>query len=551
MDINDSENLNIEDLNIEDYNITDLVNMFELEFPLKSEEVLAKLDTYVMEIIKQNNPALVAFLEQARAKLMKSIKPDEPEVFQDTDDETDAAQVLDDEYWPNDKDTNLPNRKDMTRIVTQQPYSILQRERLNISQQKSIEHVQGQLNPNLKNTYTRLLNVDSQYREILDLSENLCAPPDTQKADSWKGTVSKSNLNLDTPTDFTFDLSEPLNNVVEIMLYDVQLSRSWYIFSRNYETNTFWVDGTQYFIKSGNYSAGSDISVGLFAPAAATWGGVNNVSLNEDGTVLGASPVTFLFDQVTHKTTITSAVGAIVTFYSDVSGNICGPGGGKRDYNLGWLLGFRKKSYTIDGGGSIVSEALVDTFGTKYVYIMLDDYNKNRITYNLLGMTNNRDNFKIPSYYNKNTMSTDCSANNLIESKERPCRKGTPSTLEFFPLDNLTKAQQYTANSILQSQQSKKIDRYFSPTNPNILAKIPILHAIERGNIDNAGITVSPLFGIINMSPNLLKKNKRTYFGPVTIKRFHVQLLNDKGLVIDLNGMDWSFSLKIKQLYQY
>ena len=72
----------------------------------------------------------------------------------------------------------------------------------------------------------------------------------------------------------------------------------------------------------------------------------------------------------------------------------------------------------------------------------MNDYNKNRITSNLVGMTNNRDNFKIPSYYNKHTMSKDCSANNLIESKERPCRKGTPSTQEFFPLDNLTKAQQ-------------------------------------------------------------------------------------------------------------
>ena len=83
-DIDDSENLNIED-----YDIQDLVNMFNLIFPLKAEEVLAKLDTYVRKFVEQNNPTLVAFLEQARAKLMKSLNPEEPEVFQDSDDETD------------------------------------------------------------------------------------------------------------------------------------------------------------------------------------------------------------------------------------------------------------------------------------------------------------------------------------------------------------------------------------------------------------------------------------------------------------------------------
>ena len=544
MDINNSE-----DLNIEDYNISDLVNMFELTFPLKAEEVLAKLDTYVRKFIEQNNPSLVAFLEQARAKLMKSLKPEEPEVFQDTDDETDAAQVLDDEYWSKSTAKNIPNRKDMTRIVTQQPYSILQRERLDIPQQKEIEYVQGQLNPNLKTTHIKLLNIDSQYREILDLSENLCAPPGILAGSHTKGTVNKSNKFLDTPSDFTFDLSEPLHNVVKLTLFDIQLFRSWYVFSKNYGTNTFWVNGIQYFIQQGDYSADTNTDTGLFAPdnGFTAWIGVNNVSTTEDTWTSGSSTVTFTYDPITHKTTMTPTASAdIITFFSDVSGNVCGPGGGKRDYNLGWLLGFREKSYT--GATVYVSEALVDTFGTKYLYIMLDDYNRNRTTYNLLGMTNNRDNFKLPSYYNKNTMSNDCSGNNLIDAKERPCRKGTPSTQEMFPIDNLTKAQQYTANSIIQSQQSKKINRFFSPTNSNILAKIPIINGIQRGTILTSG---QPLFGVINITQNLIQQNERTYFGPVTIKRFHVQLLDDKGLVVDLNGMDWSFSLKVQQLYQY
>ena len=45
--------------------------------------------------------------------------------------------------------------------------------------------------------------------------------------------------------------------------------------------------------------------------------------------------------------------------------------------------------------------------------------------------------------------------------------------------------------------------------------------------------------------------DKRIYFGPVTLYKFRIRLLNDKGLLVDLNNMDWSFSLLITQVYQY
>ena len=586
MDINVSENLNIDD-----YEISELVNMFGLSFPLTAEKVLSKLNTYIQRFIEQANPALVTFLEQARYKLIKSMNPDE-------DDETDAEQVLADEYWSNDKDKDIPNRKDSTRIVSQQPYSIQQRERLNIPQQHAVEIVQGQLNPFLgcggNNTVEKLVNIDSQFREIIDNSGNdLCAPPDIPGGSTWKGQVTKTNVGVDSPSDYTIDLSEPLTNVVSLKLNDLQLNRSWYIFASAYGTNTFWVTNAgglgqeeQYYIKSGNWSASVDADIGLFAPfSLGVWGALNNMQ------GYGASlngVLNFTFDQVSHKTTIenNSAADITITFVGPTvkpepasfdtgvpprpnkfinncddgsgSGNGGGgiesgttPDGGKRDYNLGWLLGFREKSYTIATGDSIIGEALIDTFGSRYVYIMFDDYNKNRLTYNLLGTTNNKDNFKLPSYYNKNTMTNDCSGNQLVKAKTRPCRKGTAAEEEFFPIDNLTKAQQFTANSIIEAQESKKIDRYVSPTTANILAKIPIINAIERGNIDAAGVTISPMFGIIPFSRDIVAHNERCYFGPVTIKRLHIQLLDDKGNLVNLNGMDWSFSVKVKQLYQF
>jgi len=41
------------------------------------------------------------------------------------------------------------------------------------------------------------------------------------------------------------------------------------------------------------------------------------------------------------------------------------------------------------------------------------------------------------------------------------------------------------------------------------------------------------------------------YFGPVNIERLAIQLLDDKGNLVDLDGADWSFTFIVKQLYQY
>jgi len=48
-----------------------------------------------------------------------------------------------------------------------------------------------------------------------------------------------------------------------------------------------------------------------------------------------------------------------------------------------------------------------------------------------------------------------------------------------------------------------------------------------------------------------LQSNNRTYFGPVNINRMRIRLTDDKGNLINLNNMDWSFSMKSTNLYQY
>lgn len=525
----DNEDYDIEDYDIDDYDIEELTKIFDLSTPLNTQEIISKLDTLEKKFIKQNNSEFANFIAQARYKLIKNINPQD---FLNVDENTDAADVLSNQYWNNnDSDKNIPDRKNMTKTVAQQSQNILQQERLNVGQNKNIEFVQGQLNPDMKNTFTRLLNIDSQFREIVNTNQDLCPPTGTTGAVEWKGQVNKNSIKLDSPTNFTFDLSEPLTNVEEIQLNDVQIPRAWYVFDSAYGTNSFTYNGEKYTIPSGNYN-GTELA-----------DAVSNAE-TESGVVFAP---TVTYNANTNKITISDKnIGDEIDFYQENVAKECGKkgSGSKINYNLGWLMGFREKSYT--GSTEHTGEALVDTFGPKYLFIVLDDFNKNRISYNLVGMTNNRDTFKLPSYYNKNTMKIDCSNNNVVEAKTRPCRKGTPSTKEFLPVDNLTQAQQYTANSIIQAQNSKTSDKHFSPNNANILAKIPIESAINP-----IGRGSAPLFGNLSIPHTLIENNKRTYFGPVTLKRLNVQLINDKGYEVNMNHMDWSMSLKVKQLYQY
>jgi hypothetical protein len=47
-----------------------------------------------------------------------------------------------------------------------------------------------------------------------------------------------------------------------------------------------------------------------------------------------------------------------------------------------------------------------------------------------------------------------------------------------------------------------------------------------------------------------LQNQERLYFGPVNINRMTIKLVTDRGDPVDLNNVDWSFSLLCEQLYK-
>ena len=87
-----------------------------------------------------------------------------------------------------------------------------------------IQYPKGVLNPTKTNTIQRIISIDSQYRNPLYIA-----------------------------SDYAFDLSEPLKNVVALKLYSVQIPYSWYTVTNSYGGNFFYLKGNKPGIDNGQH----------------------------------------------------------------------------------------------------------------------------------------------------------------------------------------------------------------------------------------------------------------------------------------------------------
>ena len=306
--------------------------------------------------------------------------------------------------------------------------------------------------------------------------------------------------------------------------------------------------------------------------------------------------------------------------------------GKKINSTLGWTLGFREAESKLvptfsptnpvaDVSFNLVSltsdntyfgtfgTCIWDEFGTKYLILEVDDFNRNRNTGNMgtMSMPSCTENFKIPSYAKevsqiypicdpsnniqrfpdpgntedmesehikftaeflnesldvgplaesgspgatgstweqelyKTTYSKECGGRKkpFYEKFKRSCRKGTPANpIAIRGKDTLTKAQKYTAREIRGTQKNSCVNQYYAPQSSNILFRFPI----QR-------ILTNPQVPVITPGPGI--ESGRKYFGPTTIEKLRIRLLDDKGYSVDLNCGEISFSLILERLYQY
>ena len=474
------------------YNRLELLSIIGLSSSASTTDITTAINPYIDRYTTENNASYLSFFTNARDILLNSTEYDNTDTNDLTHQEEEEGQQGQQEH--HDISTRIQNDS---------------------SNSFGIPIKQDVLNPNLKNTVTRLIHLDSQFRQ---------------------STIAG------TATDYTLDLSDPLKNVLSLRLYSIQIPFSWYIVDAQYNNNVFWITtvaggNIQILMPSGNYTS-------------ATFVDTLNTVLR--GVIADFSGVPVAYSQSTGKLTMTlisasTPVASIVFF--DFTGVLATAS--YVNSTLGWLMGYRSAIVSADvsvGISAIVSavgDGVLDLYGTKNLLFVLDDYNQNHVNNGLVSITETSKTLNLPTYYRPDlpfsVMPPSIAYNNDItdygESATRTF-KSLPIMLPTAPR-LLTQSQIYTVNEIMKTREQTMNYRMRAPTSPDIFAMIPMKHG---------GMKIGDVYVEFGSS---LQTNMRVYFGPVNIERMRIRLLDDKGNIINLNGMDWSVTLISENLYQY
>lgn len=530
--MSNSNNMN---LNVDDYEQEDLLTLLNIQDkdPISYDDIVNSSQRYIDKYAAEDNYDLSNFFQQVQNQLLQDIDYDEPENIQTTE----TSQIGN--LWQNQnvsqeqtdptQANRVTDRKQKVQIFNENEHFVMNQNQLGVSNNYQLPVAQGQLNPNLKNTTTRIINIDSQYREnIIPYTSNPDGPS--------------------SPTNFTMDLSDPIHNAIKIKVTSYQIPFSWYVIDGEWKSNNcFFVcdsanptDCSMVEIPSGNYTQADLIAA------------INISFINT-----GLTDLSISYTPVNGKSTIinSSLVNSYIIIFFDPTGvyncNHSCRSSANFNTNLGWILGFRGNTtiddsdlnygqliYDILEDSSITSESLVNVFGPKYLLLMLDDYQQNHLNKGLVGITPTQKNVEIPFYWNSSLQyATDNNGNVNCDIPQNSSVK-IPTFIQNAPRQ-LTQAQLFTLNSTTQARSQTQKNRLTSPTTSNIIALIPMkgLNSLSLGKV---------LIDDFN-----LDDADRVYFGPVDLERFRVRLVDDQGYTLNLNGNNWAFTMVVTSLYQY
>lgn len=567
--------------NVDKYTILELLAILEIDMnDLNDQLIFDSTNKYISRFKEEGNSNLVRFFQDMQTKLLQYNDSQKQEM--EDEDEEDEDDPYEDKYAPDDntpelwmKYQALPQKnqvqknKNTDRInkvsVYDNQHLPMNREQLGVTNNYQVPVAQDTLNPNLKNVTSRLINLDSQFRQASG------------------GSASFS-------TDYTLDLSDPLTNVLNMRLYSVQIPFSWYVIDYQYGNTCFWLTNKkkdyQIQVEPGNYASDTIVAElnkqfqasGFTGPfnstSPASFNPTNGkITINVDGYM---DPCGNVIKTIDESTSFDETEDAYFTFF-DFSGklNCLGGGNGCTAQNitfnstLGWVLGYRfpiVPAYSVSGNRA---DSVLDLNGPKYFILIIDDYNQNHINNGLVSITELSNKLALPKYYDysqpkicvENT-SEGLSVNTLASLANLSQQEANALGINLENVSNalqdkidigygkrpvvlptaprtLTNAQIYTINEIIKNRERNTTYRGRAPTNSDTFALIPI----KRNGLKTGDMYVE--FG------GSMQDNKRIYFGPVNIERMRVRLLDDKGYLVDLHGCDWCVTLISENLYQY
>ena len=567
------------DTNISNYTLSELIAIAGID-DMDPREIKSKTDKQIQRF-KSSKPEISVFFEEIQSQLLEyseglKYKPEDTNgkiIVEGFGTMTNEAVYSGGEEQVNEWYTNqnltqsdanqvdkITDRKQKIQTFGNQ-HVPMDREQIATTDTFNLPVKQDSLNPNLKNTISRFVNLDSQFRQY------------TNGVDS-------------TSTEYTCDLSDTLKNALNLSLYSYQIPFSWYTIDKAYGNTCFWIvdastnNTVAVSIPSGNYSQ-NDFVTQL------------NTSFTEAGFTFTVPPALYTtpvyynansgiitlflnggaWTDPTNPSNTFSINSTTQIIFFDFTGVLqCNVNCGSKSNHyfnntLGWIMGYRLPYVQVDPSGNKAS-SILDLNGTKYLILVIDDYNQNHVNNTLVSVSQYSNTLKIPSYYspdlpytcttpgqqgnNLSQIVNESIAQSLFDNQTPNVKNGLliagkyegdySSTQIILPSAprTLTQAQLYTINSINSNNNNMTNYLAKAPTSPDILAILPVKTSV--------GVPTGSL--LVEFSGSL-QDNVRTYFGPVNIERMAIKLLNDKGNVLNLNGNDWCCTLVCECLYQY
>ena len=560
------------DYNIENYSIEEMYKILELPETASIEDIQEKTSFYKEKFEKEERDELAVFMVNIRNALILNLETGDIDEKREQKKEEEIEKFLEEEYpmRAEDKD-KYTSRVNNIQYLDDGTHFIGRQQKLGVQNNYNVPIIQGEVNPTFENLTTRLINVDSQFRD--DLSK--------------------------PSTDFTVTLSDTLTNVTELSLQSIELPLAWNNISYSYGTATFlvWGDngGAQYrnsetdpsfaviAIPESYYDLSGIASTinykleqsALYYPITEQDG----ISAIRCGYEIGTGKFYFYSTAQRNFTIMFFGLGIIgrQNQYAqsrrdtEVSSETSPFANSKKNHCLGWMLGFRNEQYTPSVITSkifdnipypaYISDAPADITGPKYLLILVDDFTRNRQSQGIVNAASaeTKDQLNMPDYF---TYDLSGAATGTVEANNRTWQPGELKSVTDDPPRKLTAAQIHTINEILANRVNTASTASTPPTATDILARIPV---IRNQNVNNSGIgwlsaddgdaykslPSTSTFQFMISNDITLQSNKRTYFGPVNINRMRIRLTDDKGNLINLNNMDWSFSMRSRNLYQY
>lgn len=368
--------------------------------------------------------------------------------------------------------------------------------------------VEGKLNPLKRTSYKKIVNINSRFR------------------DNYTSTLASN---------FFFNFPEIMNNIVSMKLSNIIIPN--FIYSVNSSTGS---DNFTIIVKKND---GSILTKPIEVPSGSYPAQKIVTKINSILSNLVIESMTYIvlkYDEVTGKmtfdilwsfsamTNITEIqfdfsykeparqANSINNVYNQISNNIY-----KDQLTLGWTLGFR---------GNYISTSTSTSTNASSV---------------ITSSTRNIQQATLNSLRNKHsTLLIKKNGEHYLEKNNYCCENESTILNNIFLYTCDTNTSSLEAESIYDPL----VNRYF------LLSVNDFQHNHNRCLISptlSETITDTNLLCKIylNSADTFYENPERFYFGPTTLSRLHIKMLDEFGRIVDLNHGDFSFTLELELLY--